>query len=528
MKFSVQVIVHPDDDTDASPVVREVLTFDRDNLAPDTLGLQLAEAKDLLAAVQDTVAGQQASAAIAKQAACPHCGRARRHKDSRTIVVRSLFGALRLASPRWWHCGCRDQTARTFQPLAGLLPERTTPELAYLQARFAALVSYGITADLLGELLPLGRRLHPAVVRRQTQAVAQRMEDELGEERPSFIDTCQRDREELPRPDLPIVVGLDGGYVHSSQQQSRADGWFEVIAGKAIPASGRASCFGYVQTYDTKPRRRLFEVLKAQGMQANQQVTVLTDGGEDIRDIPRYLNAQAEHLLDWFHLTMWITVMANMVKSLQPPPPDPESPDEPSADPAGEVAAQLQRLKWFCWHGNVFRALQTVDDLLIDLDTAEPAPIEQARLLKAVHEFDAYLRANADRIPNYGERHRAGEAISTAFTESAVNQVIAKCMVKKQQMRWTPRGACCSKSAPASSTTSSPTTSTAGTPASTRRRTPWRSRRSLPRFVPLSRDSVQPDPWRAGLSTLECIADTGDTRPEPRRISCAKGGWADG
>ena len=73
--------------------------------------------------------------------------------------MRSLFGTLRLASPRWWHCDCRDQLPRTFQPLAELLPERTTPELAYQQARFAALVSFGITADLLGELLPLGRRL---------------------------------------------------------------------------------------------------------------------------------------------------------------------------------------------------------------------------------------------------------------------------------------------------------------------------------------------------------------------------------
>ena len=99
------------------------------------------------------------------------------------------------------------------------------------------------------------------------------------------------------------MVGLDGGYVHSSQQRSRADGWFEVIAGKAVPASGRPACFGYVQTYDTKPKRRLFEVLKTQGMQANQQVTFLTDGGEDIRDLPCYLNAQAEHLLDWFDLT---------------------------------------------------------------------------------------------------------------------------------------------------------------------------------------------------------------------------------
>ena len=36
MKFSVQVIVHPDNDTEASPVVREVFAADRDDLAPDT------------------------------------------------------------------------------------------------------------------------------------------------------------------------------------------------------------------------------------------------------------------------------------------------------------------------------------------------------------------------------------------------------------------------------------------------------------------------------------------------------------
>jgi hypothetical protein len=78
-----------------------------------------------------------------------------------------------------------------------LLGERTAPELAYPQARFAGLVSYGGTAKLLGELLPLGRRLHPDVVRRQTQGVVQQLGDELGEERSCFIDICQRDREEL-------------------------------------------------------------------------------------------------------------------------------------------------------------------------------------------------------------------------------------------------------------------------------------------------------------------------------------------
>jgi hypothetical protein len=58
-----------------------------------------------------------------------------------------------------------------------------------------------------------------------------------------------------------------------------------------------------------------------------------------------------------------------------------------------------------------------------------------------VREFDSYLRANTGCIPNYGERRRAGETISTAFVESTVNQVISKRMVKNQQMRWTPQGA---------------------------------------------------------------------------------------
>jgi hypothetical protein len=442
MKLSVQVIVHPDDDTDTTPVVKEVFALDRDALAPDTLGLQLAEAKDLLAAVQDALVEHQVNAAIAQQAPCPHCGKPRRHKDTRTIVVRSLFGALRLPSPRWWHCPCRDQPTRTFQPLAQLLGERTTPELAYLQARFAGLVSYGITANLLGELLPLGRHLHPAVVRRQTHVVAARLEGELGEEQFSFIDGCPLDWEELPRPDLPLVVGLDGGYVHSSQQRSRRDGWFEVIAGKVMPADGKPSYFGYVQTYDTKPKRRLFEVLKSQGMQANQQVTFLTDGGEDIRDLPCYLNPQAEHLLDWFHITMRITVMTNMAKSLRPPPPDPdlELTTETSTRLINEVRADLEQLKWFLWHGNIVRALHTVEDITINLETLHPGD-EPSKLLTAVREFDSYLRANTERIPNYGERRHAGEAISTAFTESTVNQVISKRMVKKQQMRWTPQGA---------------------------------------------------------------------------------------
>lgn len=116
MKLSVQVIVDPDDDGEGTAVVREVFAVDRDGLAPDTLGLQLFEAQDLLVAVQDTMVAQQVQRAVAAQVGCPYCGKARRHKDTRTIVVRSLFGTLRLASLRWWHCPCAAAPTRTFVP----------------------------------------------------------------------------------------------------------------------------------------------------------------------------------------------------------------------------------------------------------------------------------------------------------------------------------------------------------------------------------------------------------------------------
>lgn len=60
---------------------------------------------------------------------------------------------------------------------------------------------------------------------------------------------------------------------------------------------------------------------------------------------------------------------------------------------------------------------------------------------KAISEFRIYIQNNGGYIPNYGERYRRGERISTGFVESTVNQVIAKRMEKKQQMRWTPKGA---------------------------------------------------------------------------------------
>ena len=61
--------------------------------------------------------------------------------------------------------------------------------------------------------------------------------------------------------------------------------------------------------------------------------------------------------------------------------------------------------------------------------------------MKGVEELRIYVERNRQFIPNYGERYRNGERIASGFVESAVNQVVSKRMVKRQQMAWSQRGA---------------------------------------------------------------------------------------
>lgn len=231
---------------------------------------------------------------------------------------------------------------------------------------------------------------------------------------------------------FPLVVGMDGGYLRSTKPKLRDKGNFEAIVGKSVKADGTSKRFGGVHGYDTKPQRRIFEVLKSQGMQMNQQVTFMSDGDDKLRQLQFALTPNAEYLLDWFHITMRLTVMIQTAKGLK------------KQETELELTKKLERIKWYLWHGNIFRASQLieslVDDLEVDIFDGNDRP-EVKKLFKMVQEFETYISNNSGYIPNYGERWRNGEAIATGFVESTVNQVITKRFVKKQQMRWTPKGA---------------------------------------------------------------------------------------
>jgi hypothetical protein len=313
------------------------------------------------------------------------------------------------------------------------LKERSSPELLYLQSKWAALLPYDVTVKLLEEVFPLN--LSASSLKRQIKTLAERCESALGSEEFSFIEGCQHDWDALPDPDGTMTVGLDGAYLHLRDGNNRKAGSMEVIVGKVLPDAAAAKCLAFVRVYDEKPRRRLFECLKSQGFQLNQSLLFLSDGGDTVRNLQFYLSPQSEHLLDWFHITMRITVMQQFLKGF---------PDLLCQNHSRSGFEQeLERIKWFLWNGNLHQGLQSIATLVEDLDILSDhlAVPNLPKLLKASREFHTYIRSNQAFIPNYGDRYRYGEIISTSFVESAVNQVVSKRFVKQQQMRWTKQGA---------------------------------------------------------------------------------------
>jgi len=118
-------------------------------------------------------------------------------------------------------------------------------------------------------VLPAASGANATTLRQHTLRVAERTEAELGDERPCFTDGCPAEWAGLPIPEGRIVVGLDGGYVRDWDERKAN---FELIVGRSMPDDREPRYLGLVHGYDRKPKRRLFDLLKEQGLQANQDV----------------------------------------------------------------------------------------------------------------------------------------------------------------------------------------------------------------------------------------------------------------
>jgi hypothetical protein len=397
----------------------------------DLIGISLEEAKSMTGSVQRALVEGQAREAIRLAATCPRCLSPLRRNGAHRVSYRTPFGRLDLGSPRFYRCRCQTNARQSFSPLADWLGDHTSPELQYLEAQFAALLSYGVSARILGVVLPLQRSTSITTWKRQVARVGERLDEEAHHRLKSqpVLNVFG-----LPKRNPLRAVGIDGGYVKASDAPSRQEGWFEVMVGKSLPREGSGQVFAFVHRLEPKPNERMERFLAEQGVFPTQPTTFLSDGGETVRQAQGEFRDFGEPILDWFHVAMRTNQLTQSIKGLAADPPiEGDSPNR-----IEELLRELNRAKAYLWHGSPHRALRTLEDLTWDIGTESP---RAEALQDKVDEFMTYITANMAAIPNYADRHRHGEPIATGFVESAVNQVVSKRLVKKQQMRWTMTGA---------------------------------------------------------------------------------------
>ncbi len=398
----------------------EVGRLERDEQASVAdLGLRLAEAKQITAALQAEMVPRQVTVVGERHRLCASCGCVLASKGYYPATFRSLFGDVPVRVRRLLVCPCCQGSAgaKSFAVL-DLEAATVAPELAYVTARYAALAPFGQVAALLSELLPISGARNAGTVRNRTLRVGEAVVQ------PHATKTAQQT---AAKPAEPVVVGLDGGYVRSRHRQDERH--FEVIAGKVIDAHGIQSRFAFARNGPTIASDAFKRALAAAGVQADTPATVLCDGDAGLWRLQHEALPKATVVLDWWHAAVRFEHALQAARGLGA-----GSADTPLADAA---VRGLERAKWRLWHGRWPGCRRKLAALC---RWARRKPVRDVagigRLERHVSELLGYLERNQGALVHYAARRRRGEPISTAFVESAVNEIVAKRMNKKQQMRW--------------------------------------------------------------------------------------------
>ena len=104
---------------------------------------------------------------------------------------------------------------------------------------------------------------------------------------------------------------------------------------------------------------------------------------------------------------------------------------------------RLRHLLWNGYHNETHRLLASIVSISSNLMLLNDPTVEPKvwRFVELCEDLRTYIWNNHDTMIDYGRRWRKGKLISTSRAESVVNDLVNARMNKRQQMRWSPRGA---------------------------------------------------------------------------------------
>ena len=124
------------------------------------------ESKDILKNIQANIIIEQAESYTRQHKNCPYCDQKQKSKGYHLIKYRTLFGVVSIPNLRAHKCHCHESQTASISVLNEWLPEHISPELKYIETKWSALMSYGQTAKLLHDLLPISDTENATTIRR--------------------------------------------------------------------------------------------------------------------------------------------------------------------------------------------------------------------------------------------------------------------------------------------------------------------------------------------------------------------------
>ena len=383
------------------------------------LGLTLSEAKELLARVQQAIVAAQARDHAVRRPSCASCSGQCHLKDWRPRRIATPFGEVAPRLRRWLCADCgRTETGIDW-------PEncRSTPELNELHAHLSALLTYRVATEVLSHLLPVQTGTSPETLRGHTMKVAGQLRDAANGPCASAAPA--------------IDISLDATFVRSRHEDERH---MEVRVGNVEAPGGGRQVFGAVAKSGTSILAQISRNLEIMGRNGDTKLTAFTDGCSGLRTVLTDAGVKDPPILDWYHIAMRLQHAKLSAGGLA---------DDTQGRAAAKdfIVAQVERLHWRIWNGKAKNAHITIDRIRAVMHVFQNetrrrgAGASSGRLWHALHEIDEYLTGQSAWLVNYAKRYRAGLRVGTSITEGTANFLVNRRMNKRQQMRWSRRGA---------------------------------------------------------------------------------------
>lgn len=284
-----------------------------------------------------------------------------------------------------------------FAPLKENCPDRATPELMELTARLGSMMPYRQAAKVLADFLPVEPTETHAAVGKRTIRIGGRLNVQIVQETwRAMSQTDERCQLEMELPgDRRKEFGISIGTAHVRGAEPNSARNFELVVtrcgrgGRGGPG-GRFFVSGSTEQHSI--RDRTLHALEEAGYRDFGDVTVISDGAEILKRLPRAMPKPTTHIID----------------------------------------RDTRAVKWRLWHGRVDYAIRGMERLLARLKESQQ---DNGSSTVQLHSLGAqlltYMRSNRSGTINYGKRYRSGLRVAATLAGSVVNSLVSKRLVKK-------------------------------------------------------------------------------------------------